>query len=79
MQAQSEMEQGLPYAPFMAKNTELALANLQINFINYVVNPIWSLMHQVFPEVESGIQRMADNKASWEQKKDQLLAKENKD
>lgn len=72
-QAMTEKEQGLPYAEFMAKRDLVSLANLQINFINYVVNPIWSLMYEMFPGASPGMKHMHDNKLSWEKlKKDEL-------
>lgn len=65
---------GLPYAAFMANDSEEALATLQINFINYVVSPIWKAMHEFLPELTVAMNNMAANKAAWEQAKEKAKA-----
>ncbi|XXQ33008.1 Phosphodiesterase [Plasmodiophora brassicae] len=73
-QATREKAMGLPYAAFMANDSEEALATLQINFINYVVSPIWKAMHEFLPELTVAMNNMAANKAAWEQAKEKAKA-----
>ncbi|OQR82711.1 3'5'-cyclic nucleotide phosphodiesterase [Achlya hypogyna] len=45
-----ERAQELPVAAFRANlDTDKEIATLQLNFINYIVTPLWNLMMEVFP------------------------------
>ncbi|KAF0692412.1 Aste57867_16506 [Aphanomyces stellatus] len=48
--SEKEMAQGIPVAPFRDKLTSnKAIGRLQLNFINYIVTPLWHLVMEVFP------------------------------
>ena len=52
-QAKNERQRGIPVAPFRDALHDLAtVARLQLNFIDYIVAPLWSVMMAMFPEVE---------------------------
>ncbi|OQS07215.1 hypothetical protein THRCLA_20198, partial [Thraustotheca clavata] len=45
-----ERENGLPVAAFREHlESDNAIATLQLNFINYIVCPLWTLMMEIFP------------------------------
>eukprot|EP00002_Diphylleia_rotans_P033211 TRINITY_DN7036_c0_g1_i7.p1 TRINITY_DN7036_c0_g1~~TRINITY_DN7036_c0_g1_i7.p1 ORF type:complete len:1022 (+),score=237.43 TRINITY_DN7036_c0_g1_i7:67-3132(+) len=65
-QALKEKEQSLPVASFMEKGDEISKANLNLNFIKYVVNPLWTRLAQLFPSLRRCLDQMEANIASWE-------------
>ncbi|RHY20408.1 hypothetical protein DYB28_000057 [Aphanomyces astaci] len=48
---EKERSEGLPVAPFRDNlTTSKAVGRLQLNFINYIVTPIWHLLIDMFPD-----------------------------
>lgn len=63
-QSQKEQAAGLPSQPFMQKPPDdmAAKAKLQVNFIDFVVAPIWEVMADFFPGLQSRVACMKSNR-----------------
>eukprot|EP00742_Colponemidia_sp_Colp-10_P004460 GILJ01004761.1.p1 GENE.GILJ01004761.1~~GILJ01004761.1.p1 ORF type:complete len:1147 (+),score=188.32 GILJ01004761.1:454-3441(+) len=75
-QAKKEEDEGLPVAPTMQCNPEdeAAVAQLQMNFIDYVVSPLWTALAGIFPDVQSCCDQMKANREYWSECKTKVLA-----
>ena len=66
-QGDKERQQGLSMSPLCDRHT-VNLAKCQVNFINYIVEPIWATMAQlVFPDAEKIMVNMEENKKYYEE------------
>ena len=78
-QHQKEEELGLPSLPFMAKHPDdlLSKATLEMNFIDFIVMPIWDVMAEIFDGLKGRVAQLQRNKDEWarikaeEEKKDE--------
>eukprot|EP01135_Chromosphaera_perkinsii_P007212 Nk52_evm20s745 gene=Nk52_evmTU20s745 len=60
-----EQERGLEPTEFMNVKDELELAKMNINFIDYIVNPLWTKLAELLPSISDRVQRMEENRACW--------------
>eukprot|EP01083_Nonionella_stella_P240251 840059_1 len=65
-QAETEKIENLDFVPYMAKKDPLSVAKLQVNFITYVVAPLWTTIFEVFPSISTPIANMKKNKMKFE-------------
>ncbi|WIA12087.1 hypothetical protein OEZ85_012163 [Tetradesmus obliquus] len=63
-QAAQERLQQLPVAPHMEASDPAVWARMEVEFIDYVVGPLWSRLSQFFPALQQPLQQMHDNRAS---------------
>jgi len=70
-----EKENNLATQEFMAHppQDEVALAKLQINFIDFVVAPLWTTVSDFFPPLAERATQMESNRERW----NQVLEKQN--
>jgi hypothetical protein len=76
MQANEELSRGMPVTSFMALQMEgnlskltpenVAVAKLNFNFINYVVEPLWRTLAEFFPELQECIVNLKGNQRAWQ-------------
>ena len=65
-QVAREKAEGLPFAPHMDGLTNpVAVAKLQLGFIDYVVAPLWNSMGVIFPELKVASDNLASNRGKW--------------
>jgi hypothetical protein len=53
---------GLPVAPHMQADTPEVCAKMEVNFIDYIVLPLWTRLQEVFPELETCITNIHTNR-----------------
>lgn len=76
-QVAAEKAQGLPFAPHMdGLTSRLAVAKLQIGFIDYVVSPLWNAVGTILPEFKVAVSNMATNRGKWKAIVDEETAKQ---
>jgi hypothetical protein len=68
-QGDLEKERNLPVSAFMDREKP-DLAKMQLNFIDYLVLPLFSTISGLLPPLDCYCQRLADNKEKWIQIKD---------
>jgi len=70
-QSIKEKALGLVSQPFMQKDPSdvIAKATLQVNFIDYVVQPLWGIVAEFFPKLKDRVKAMNDNRSIWEERK----------
>ncbi|CAK9015645.1 5'-cyclic phosphodiesterase 4C (DPDE1) (PDE21), partial [Durusdinium trenchii] len=58
---------GLPSEPLMQNppHDTKALAKLQLNFIDFVVAPLWAIIHDIFPQLEDRFSTLETNRETW--------------
>ncbi|EIE22231.1 HD-domain/PDEase-like protein, partial [Coccomyxa subellipsoidea C-169] len=64
LQGDQERAQGLPVSPLMDRHTT-SLAISQINFIEFVVAPLFHQVGRVFPELRATVQYLWENRRLW--------------
>eukprot|EP00753_Platysulcus_tardus_P005516 PLAT13422.1.p1 GENE.PLAT13422.1~~PLAT13422.1.p1 ORF type:complete len:1014 (-),score=409.59 PLAT13422.1:43-3084(-) len=67
-QAEKERAAGFTVAPHMdfLPSDEIALATSQVNFIDYIVSPLWTCMASFFPALEECTAQMQQNRHLWD-------------
>ena len=66
-QGDKERRQGLSISPLCDRHT-VNVAKCQVNFINFIVEPIWETMAQlIFPDAEKIIVNIEENKKYYEE------------
>eukprot|EP00753_Platysulcus_tardus_P009531 PLAT217.22.p1 GENE.PLAT217.22~~PLAT217.22.p1 ORF type:complete len:700 (-),score=407.86 PLAT217.22:285-2384(-) len=66
-QAAAEADAGLPVTAFMENlDDSVTVAKLQLNFIDFVVQPIWTTLTRLFPRNEHLLTNLASNRASYQ-------------
>jgi len=63
-QGDLERQQGLPFSPFMERGTS-SLPQLQINFIDYIVSPIFESLSQLLKDTSILYQNLLVNRSRW--------------
>merc|ERR1712216_381979 len=66
-QAALEKERNLPFQPFMEPHPDnvLAFASLQIGFVQFVVQPFWKPLTDVFPTLKHRLEQLDENVEYW--------------
>ncbi|KAF6255058.1 hypothetical protein COO60DRAFT_253735 [Scenedesmus sp. NREL 46B-D3] len=64
-QAAQERQQELPVAPHMEASDPAVWARMEVEFIDYVVGPLWSRLSQFYPALQQPLQQMYDNRARF--------------
>ncbi|CAK4499395.1 unnamed protein product [Aphanomyces euteiches] len=65
---EKERMQGLPVAPFRDKlDSNKAVGRLQLNFINYIVSPLWHLLMELLPGASVLRPNLEANRAHFQQ------------
>ena len=60
---------------FLSVPDEAAKAQLNINFIDYVVAPLWKLIaNKMFPALFTNVRYLEENKKQWQKIKDEMSA-----
>eukprot|EP00898_Chlorokybus_atmophyticus_P002612 jgi/Chlat1/3351/Chrsp23S03662 len=73
LQAEAERQLGLPIAAFMNHmNCELNCARVQVNFVNYVVSPLWGALASIFPDLAPCMAHLEDNRQHYIQELERL-------
>ena len=68
IQADREKEQGIPVtAMFDTAVNSPAQAKLNVNFIDYVVHPLWEAMVNFLPELRVQLVQMRSNRSRWQE------------
>lgn len=65
-QGDTERENGLPISPFMDREKP-ALPKMQLNFIDYLVLPLFGSMKEILPKSQPLYDRLEENKSMWRQ------------
>lgn len=63
-QGDKEKEKNLPVSPFMDRDKP-ALPRMQINFIEYLVQPLFSSLRTLMPDLSKLCDTLQDNKQKW--------------
>jgi len=63
-QGDLEKEKEIPISPFMDREKP-ALPKMQINFIDYLVAPLFGSLREVLPKLQPICERLEDNKKMW--------------
>ena len=61
-QVDQELSLGMEPLPFMAPKDEAARAQLEVNFIDYIVQPLWENILARFPECKICLQNLEMNR-----------------
>eukprot|EP00949_MAST-11_sp_MAST-11-sp1_P000974 g974.t1 len=76
----AEVEKGLPPTKMWSNaHTELGLYQSQVNFITFIVGPMWTVILELFPEFNTKAQlvdALNNNKAQWSKLVEETKAKE---
>ena len=65
-QVASEMALGLKVSPFMNPKDEMSKAQLELNFIDYVVSPIWKHIVSFFPKASVHLTNLESNRKHYQ-------------
>ncbi|PRP75427.1 high affinity cGMP-specific 3',5'-cyclic phosphodiesterase 9A-like [Planoprotostelium fungivorum] len=77
LQSDKEKEMGLPVTAFMDRD-KIIVAREQINFIERLCMPLYVLLAQVFPQVESCVRQLEENRNNWKTRASSFFEKEMK-
>jgi len=72
-QGEREKDLGLPVSPFMDKDLT-NIATLQMNFIEFMVFPLYSSLIMLFPTLSPACENLARNVGTWGNKRIQELS-----
>jgi hypothetical protein len=85
MQANEELSRGMRVTSFMMLQAEgnlskltaenVSVARLNMNFITYVVDPLWRTLAEFFPELQECIVNMESNHRAWKATVDRAAKK----
>eukprot|EP01117_Protostelium_nocturnum_P002499 TRINITY_DN1320_c0_g1_i2.p1 TRINITY_DN1320_c0_g1~~TRINITY_DN1320_c0_g1_i2.p1 ORF type:complete len:431 (-),score=116.75 TRINITY_DN1320_c0_g1_i2:37-1329(-) len=64
LQSDKEKEMGLPLTAFMDRQ-KIIIAKEQINFIEKLCMPLYTLASAVFPQIESCVRQLEENRNGW--------------
>jgi len=82
-QANLEKQKAVPFQPFMEPHPDnvLALASLQIGFVQFVVQPFWKPLTGVFPPLKPRLKQLEENVDYWKEIKEseERIKRESKD
>eukprot|EP00210_Caulerpa_lentillifera_P001493 g1432.t1 len=67
IQTEKEKELGLPVSPHMDIKNEVMKYQAEVNFIDFIVTPLWKRLAQLFPPLEICIHQTQTNKKKFEQ------------
>lgn len=65
-QVAEEQRLGIPSAPHMTATDEAVRNRLEVNFIDYVVAPLWQRLAEVLPELAVCTDTLRDNRAEFQ-------------
>ncbi|QDZ25787.1 3',5'-cyclic-nucleotide phosphodiesterase [Chloropicon primus] len=66
-QVDKELSLGMEPLPFMAPKDESARAQLEVNFIDYIVQPLWESVMVRFPECEECVSNLQNNRKYYQE------------
>ena len=74
-QAQLEREMGFPVTPHYdisgpAEEANPAVAKLNVNFIDFVVAPLWIALEALYPNLHGRLEVLTNNRAMWKARLD---------
>jgi hypothetical protein len=81
-QAEIEKREGLPVAPFMATTDFFAQAKMNIDFIDYIVSPLWTALSELLKSEELFghlLGNMRSNRVYWKSVVDEAAAAKEKE
>jgi hypothetical protein len=64
LQGDIEKQKGMPISPFMDRDSP-ALPRMQLNFIDYLVSPLFNSLSQLMPNLKVICNRLEENKLKW--------------
>jgi hypothetical protein len=66
-EVQEQRRRGLPISTFMDNlKSDAQIGKLQVNFINYVVTPLWEGLAGILPEARGCLDRLRRNVGRWQ-------------
>lgn len=65
-QAQEEQKLGIPSSPHMTAVDEAVRNKLEVNFIDYIVMPLWERLTEVLPDVKPCLAALQANRREFE-------------
>mmetsp|Transcript_52110 Transcript_52110/g.86666 ORF Transcript_52110/g.86666 Transcript_52110/m.86666 type:complete len:566 (+) Transcript_52110:64-1761(+) len=72
-QGKRERECGLNVSPFMDSADKSARCKMEINFIDFVAVPTFSLLQQLLPSIQQCCTRLLENRDSWQAELETML------
>ena len=64
-QVKMEKEMGLPFLPFMITDSDESRAKQEMNFIDFIIVPMWKDVVEFLPELGFCLKNASDNRNNW--------------